>query len=173
LNRDILSIMRELNKMAKKSESKSESKAATAKASVSSGIKKGDTVKVHYTGTFTDGKVFDSSEGRDPLQFTAGAGMVIPGFDHAVIGMKIGEEKNIVIHPAEAYGESNPQMIQTVPRNQFPEKMELKEGTVLVLKAPTGQQIPVIIAKVTDKGVTIDMNHPLAGKTLHFKVKVV
>ncbi len=135
-------------------------------------IKKGDKVKVHYTGTLDDGSVFDSSEGKDPLEFEAGTGKVIKGFDAAVLGMKKGEEKEVNIPAAEAYGEPNDQMKQKVPRDQLPQDQEPKVGTMLALASPDGQQVPARITEVTDKDITIDLNHPLAGKNLTFKIKV-
>tara|TARA_Y100000034_G_C6859405_1_gene390939 strand:+ start:730 stop:1164 length:435 start_codon:yes stop_codon:yes gene_type:complete len=139
-------------------------------------IKKGDKVKVDYTGTLEDGTVFDSSTHGDhshPLEFEVGTGKVIKGFDDAVIGMKKGEEKEFKLKPSEAYGEPNPQAIQKIPRENLPKEQEPKEGMMLIMKAPTGQQIPAKITKVTEKEVTLDLNHPLAGKTLNFKIKIL
>jgi len=139
-------------------------------------IKKGDKVKVDYEGKLDDGTIFDSSTHGDhshPIEFEVGAGNVIKGFDEGVIGMEKDEEKEITIKPEDAYGEPNPQAVQKVPRDQLPKEPEPKEGMMLALKTPDGQQFPATIKKVTDKEVTIDMNHPLAGKTLHFKIKVV
>lgn len=138
-------------------------------------VKKGDKVKVDYTGTFDDGTVFDSSTHGDhshPLEFEAGAGMVIKGFDDAVIGMEKGDEKEIHLEPKDAYGDPNPQLVQKVPRDQLPEQ-ELKAGMTLAMKTPEGQQIPITIKEVNDKEATLDMNHPLAGKKLNFKIKLV
>jgi FKBP-type peptidyl-prolyl cis-trans isomerase 2 len=136
-------------------------------------IKKGDKVKVDYTGTLEDGTVFDTSEGKQPLEFEAGSGQLIKGFDQAVIGMKKGEEKEITVKPSEAYGDVNPDMLKKVPRDQLPKEQEPKPGMMLALKTPDGKQFPAKITEVTDKEVTIDLNHPLAGKTLNFKVKIV
>ncbi|MBN2111926.1 peptidylprolyl isomerase [Candidatus Woesearchaeota archaeon] len=138
-------------------------------------VKKGDKIKVEYEGKLDDGTVFDSTgkHGGEPLEFEAGAGSVIKGFDNAVIGMKKGDEKEINLKPAEAYGEPNEQLVKKVPRSQFPEKMELKAGTMLALRAPNGMQIPAKITEVSDSEVTIDLNHPLAGKNLNFKIKIV
>ncbi|MFH1506717.1 MAG: peptidylprolyl isomerase [archaeon] len=137
-------------------------------------VKKGSKVKIEYTGTLDDGTVFDSSErvGK-PLEFEAGTGVVIPGFDKAIMGMKKGEEKEIVLKPEEAYGDRNPELIKKIPREQLPKEQEPKKGMILGLGTPDGRQIPAIITEVTDKEVSIDLNHPLAGKTLHFKVKVL
>ena len=137
-------------------------------------IKKGDKVKIEYTGKFEDGTVFDSSEKHgQPLEFEVGAGQMIPGFDNAVVGMKKGEEKEITIKPADAYGEHNPQLMKKVPREAIAGLKDPKPGMMLGLTTPDGKQFAVKIAEITDKEVTIDLNHPLAGKTLKFKIKVV
>lgn len=135
-------------------------------------VKKGDKIKVDYTGSLEDGKVFDSSEKHgQPLEFEAGAGVVVKGFDNAVIGMSVGEEKTVTLKSEEAYGEPNPQAIQKVPVDKFPK--EAKEGMMIGVPLANGQQIPARIIKVDEKEVTIDMNHLLAGKTLIFKIKIV
>ena len=136
--------------------------------------KDGDTVKVHYTGTFDDGTVFDSSEKHGtPLEFKLGAQQVIKGFENAVRGMKKGQEKAIKITPEEGYGHPKPELVQKVPREQLPPTPEPKEGMMLAVKLPNGYQMPARISGVTDKEVTIDLNHSLAGKTLNFKIKLV
>lgn len=137
-------------------------------------VEKGKKVKIEYTGKLDDGTVFDSSEKHGkPIEFEAGAGNVIPGFDNAVMGMEKGEEKEIKIKPEEGYGHPNPELVKKVPREQLPKDKELKPGMMLGVGLPTGQQIPAKITEVSDKEVTIDLNHPLAGKTLNFKIKVV
>lgn len=139
-------------------------------------VEKGNKVKVEYEGSFEDGTIFDSSNKdgtQHPLEFEAGAGKVIKGFDEAVIGMEKGEEKEITIQPAEAYGDPNPELVKKFPRTSLPKDQEPKEGMMLVMKAQTGQQIPARITKVEENEVTIDLNHPLAGKVLKFKIKVV
>jgi peptidylprolyl isomerase len=137
-------------------------------------VKKGNKVKVEYEGKLEDGTVFDaSSKHGKPLEFEAGSGKVIPGFDNALVGMKKGEEKEITIKPEEGYGKPNPEMVKKVPKEQFPKDKEIKPGMMLALGLPTGQQIPAKITEVGDKEVTLDMNHPLAGKTLKFKIKVI
>jgi FKBP-type peptidyl-prolyl cis-trans isomerase 2 len=135
-------------------------------------VEKGDKVKVDYTGSLDDGTVFDSSEGKTPLEFEAGTGKVIKGFDEAVLGMKEKEEKTVKIKSEDAYGVRNPQLTQTVPKDKLPPQ-ELKPGMMLLLKSPDGQSIPAKIAEVNDDGAVIDLNHPLAGKDLKFKIKVV
>jgi len=135
-------------------------------------VEKGNTIKVDYTGSFEDGEVFDASEKHgEPLEFKAGEGMVVPGFDAAVIGMEVGEEKSVTLKPEEAYGEKHPNAVQIVPKDKFP--AEAKEGMMIGVPLPNGQQIPAKITKIDDKEVTIDMNHPMAGKVLVFKIKIV
>jgi len=109
----------------------------------------------------------------EPLEFEVGSGQIIKGFDDAVIGMKKGEEKEIKISPSEAYGEVNPELIKKIPKDNLPPGQEPQPGMMLVLGTPDGRRIPAKITEVTDKDVTIDLNHPLAGKTLNFKIKVV
>lgn len=136
-------------------------------------VEKGNKIKVEYTGSFEDGEVFDASEKHgQPLEFEAGAGMVVKGFDDAVIGMEKDEEKEITIKPEEAYGPRNDAAVQKVPKEKFGDH-DIKEGMMIGIPMPNGQQIPAKILKVDDKEVTLDLNHPLAGKTLNFKIKVV
>ena len=138
-------------------------------------VKKGDKVKVEYVGTLDDGTVFDSTshEGHShPLTFVVGSGEIIKGFDDAVVGMEVGEEKEIRIEAKDAYGDPNPQLVQKVPRNELP-KEELKAGMTLAMTLPTGQQIPVLIKEINEKEAVLDLNHPLAGKALNFKIKLV
>ena len=136
-------------------------------------IKQGDKIKVDYTGTLEDGTVFDTSEGKHPLEFTVGEGKIIKGFDSAVIGMEKDEEKEITIKPEEAYGDHNDQLIKKIPRDKLPKEQEPKPGMMLALKTPDGKQFPAKITEVTDKEISIDLNHPLAGKVLKFKIKIV
>lgn len=137
-------------------------------------IKEGDTIKIHYTGKFEDGTVFDTSEkGKEPLEFKVGEGKLIKGFEKAVLGMKKDEEKEFTLKPAEAYGEPNPQLVQKVPRDQIPQDQEPKKGMMMMVGLPNGQQIPATLTEVTEKEVTVDLNHPLAGKTLIFQIKIV
>ncbi len=135
--------------------------------------KKGDTVKIHYHGRLTDGTTFDSSEGREPLEFELGSGMVIPGFDLGVSGMTIGEKKTINIPAAEAYGEKNEEMILEFPRTQFPEDMTPEVGMQLNMSNNQGQNFPVVIVEVKEEVVMLDANHPLAGKELIFDLELV
>lgn len=137
-------------------------------------VKKGDKVKVEYTGSLDDGTVFDSSEKHGkPLEFEVGAGQVIKGFEDAIIGMEKGQEKDIKLKASEAYGEYNDQLKKKIPRAQLPKEPEPKEGMMLALGTPDGKQFPAKIVEVSDSEVTLDLNHPLAGKTLSFKLKLV
>ena len=136
-------------------------------------IKTGDKIKVDYTGTLEDGKVFDTSEGKHPLEFEVGSGMLIKGFDNAVIGMEKGQEKEIKLEPKDAYGDYNPALEKAIPRDKLPVDQEPKPGMMIAIGTPDGQQIPSKITKVDEKEITLDLNHPLAGKTLTFKIKVV
>ena len=134
-------------------------------------MKPGTKVKVHYTGTLNDGEVFDSSEGREPLEFTIGQNQVIPGFENGIKEMELNEEKTIKIKPEEAYGNSNNELVVTLPRERFPPEVQVNGH--LLLKGPDGQRVPAMIKEVNDNSVVVDLNHPLAGQELTFKVKVV
>lgn len=133
----------------------------------------GNKVQIHYTGTLEDGSVFDSSEGRDPLEFELGSGMIIPGLDRAIEGMSVGEQKTVTIPSTEAYGEYQAEARQDVPREQIPDSIPLEEGTMLQMQTPDGRAVPVMVAEVSETSVTLDANHPLAGKDLTFAVEVV
>lgn len=134
--------------------------------------KKGDTVKVHYTGKLTSGERFDSSEGKEPLSFTLGKGQVIAGFESAVEGMKVGESKQIKIAPDQAYGDSQKELVREVPKSALGD-VKAEVGMVLGVKLQTGQEVPVRVTAVGDESVTLDLNHPLAGQTLTFDIKLV
>ena len=136
-------------------------------------VKTGDNVKVHYHGRLTNGETFDSSEGREPLEFEVGSGMVIKGFDDGVTGMKVGEKKTINIPAENAYGPTNSEMIIEYPKSQFPEHIELEVGTPLVMSSASGQQFQVKIIEVKDDVVVLDANHPLAGEELIFDLELV
>ena len=135
--------------------------------------KANDKVKVHYKGTLSNGEIFDTSEGKDPLEFTLGAGQVIPGFDNAVQGLKIEESKTINIPAAEAYGELKDELIQQVPKAQLPPEIKPEVGMQLASQTPDGQRIPLVITKVEEDTITMDANHPLAGKDLTFELTLV
>ena len=135
--------------------------------------KSGDTVHVHYTGKLGDGSVFDSSEGRDPLSFELGKGMVVPGFEKAVTGMEVGEQKTVTFPSEEAYGPHDPAKIQKVGRSRVPEEIDLQLGMQLGARTENGQQITFTVVDIADDEITIDANHPLAGKDLTFQVELV
>jgi len=135
--------------------------------------KSGDKVKVHYHGRLTSGETFDSSAGRDPLEFEIGSGMVIKGFDDGVTGMKVGDKKTINIPAESAYGEKNPDMFLEYPRSQFPAELELQLGGDLMLSSASGQQFQVTIAEIKDDVIILDANHPLAGQELIFDIELV
>jgi peptidylprolyl isomerase len=135
--------------------------------------KKGDTVKVDYTGTLTDGTQFDSSIGKEPLQFTIGAGRMIAGFDAAVSGMKVGEKKTVTIPAAEAYGERDETMVFEVPRAQLPANINPQVGLKLQMSRNDGSTIVVTIIEVNESTVVLDGNHELAGKDLTFEITLV
>ncbi|QQS45796.1 MAG: peptidylprolyl isomerase [Acidobacteriota bacterium] len=136
-------------------------------------VKIGDSVKVHYVGKFDSGDVFDASEEMDPLAFTVGAGQVIPGFDQAMIGMSVGETRDIVIPPAEAYGERVEELVQTIERSQLNlSGIEPEIGMGIEMQTPQGS-FPLVVTDLTDTTVTLDANHPLAGRALHFSLTLV
>ncbi|WP_306639729.1 FKBP-type peptidyl-prolyl cis-trans isomerase [Sanyastnella coralliicola] len=136
-------------------------------------VKNNDTIRVHYKGTLTNGDLFDSSEGREPLEFTVGSGQVIPGFDSAVIDMEVGEAKAFLIPCDDAYGQADERLVQEVGRDQLPEDMQPEVGMMLSSQLPNGQQIPVKVVEVTDASIKIDANHPLAGEDLNFEITLV
>ena len=135
--------------------------------------KAGDTVRITYKGTLNNGEMFDSSEGRDPLEFVVGSGQIIKGLDAAIPGMAVGDTADVNVACAEAYGEVNPDARQAVPREQIPAEIPLEVGTQLQMQTPQGQVVPVKVAEVTETEVTLDANHPLAGQDLNFAIEVV
>lgn len=135
--------------------------------------KPGDTVRINYTGTLNSGETFDSSEGCDPLEFVVGSGQIISGLDAAIPGMAVGDKKMVSVPCAQAYGESNPEARQAVPREGIPADIPLEVGTQLQMQTPQGQVLPVTVAEVTETEVTLDANHPLAGQDLNFAIEVV
>ncbi|MBN2111112.1 MAG: peptidylprolyl isomerase [Methanosarcinaceae archaeon] len=137
-------------------------------------IKDGDTIKIDYTGTLDDGSVFDSSENHEnPLEFTVGAGQVISGFEEAVRGMEAGEEKEFRIEPADAYGEYKEELAQKVQKDIIGSDIEIRTGMLLLVRTPEGHEMPAKVTEIDDEHVTLDMNHPLAGKALNFIIRVV
>ncbi|MFX1531240.1 MAG: peptidylprolyl isomerase [Promethearchaeota archaeon] len=137
-------------------------------------VKKGEWIKVEYEGTFDDGTVFDSTElnGGAPLKFQVGMGQLIKGFDDSVVDKKLGDEYVIRIEPSEAYGEIKEGMTQRIPKAQFPKGVDLVPGMMLMIMSPEGQ-MPASIKSVGEDKVVIDLNHPMAGKVLNFKIKIV
>ncbi|MEZ4701760.1 MAG: peptidylprolyl isomerase [Rhodothermales bacterium] len=133
----------------------------------------GDTVHVHYTGSLSDGTVFDSSEGRTPLSFSLGDGGIIAGFEQAVLGMQPGDSKTVEIIASEAYGDRVDDLVIKVPRGQFPPDITPEVGQNLIVGQPDGSEMPVLITEVSLESVTLDANHPLAGKDLTFQIELV
>jgi peptidylprolyl isomerase len=136
-------------------------------------VKQGDVVKVHYTGKLTNGEQFDSSAGREPLEFTVGAGQMIKGFDAALPGMEVGEKKTISIPAADGYGERSDEAVIPFPKENVPEDMKLEPGMQLTLSNQNGQPVPVIVKEVKDDVVLLDANHFLAGEELVFDIELV
>jgi FKBP-type peptidyl-prolyl cis-trans isomerase 2 len=131
------------------------------------------TVKVHYTGKLADGVVFDTSDGKEPIEFTLGKGQLIPGFEKGLIDMKLNEKKTINMTKDDAYGEVNETLIQEVKKTDLPQDMEPKVGMGLVSKSPDGQEINLMVVEVKEETIVIDGNHPLAGRDLIFDLEVV
>ncbi len=136
-------------------------------------VKAGDKVRVHYTGTLENGEVFDSSRDREPLEFTVGAGMVISGFDNAVLDMKAGDSTTVKLPPEEAYGEARKEMVMPMQRSQVPANIVPEVGMQVMLQAEGGHQVPAVITEVNENTIILDANPPLAGKTLNFDIELV
>ena len=136
-------------------------------------VKENNTVKVNYTGKLSDGQIFDSSEGKEPIEFTLGEGRLIPGFEKGLIDMTLNEKKTITIAKEEAYGDVNDSLIQEVKKTELPQDMAPQVGMGLVSKSPDGQEINLVITEVKEDSVIIDGNHPLAGRDLIFDLEVV
>lgn len=138
-------------------------------------VKQGDKVKIEYEGKLDDGNVFDTTkhgEHNHPIEFVVGEGKILPAFEENVMGMKKGEEKEFKIPSEKAYGQHNPEAKKEFPRSSLPQDKEPKPGMALMLSSPQGQQFPAKIMEVTEESVVIDLNHPLAGKDLNFKIKL-
>jgi len=133
----------------------------------------GDQIKVNYVGRFDNGELFDSSEGREPLEFTVGGEQVIAGFDRAVVGLKPGESCKVVVAPADGYGEHVPEMVATIERQQIPDSDKLMLGSMLEVSMEDGQSLEVQVVELSDETVVLDGNHPLAGKELHFEIELL
>lgn len=136
-------------------------------------VKKGDKVKVHYHGRLSNGETFDKSESREPFEFEVGSGMVIKGFDDGVIGMVVGDKKTINIPFNEAYGPRNPGMLIEMPKDRFPNDMEIELGMTLGMSDGQGQQFQVMVAEIKDDVILLDANHPLAGHDLVFDLELI
>ena len=136
-------------------------------------VKEGDLVRVHYTGKLTSGEQFDSSAGKEPLEFTVGAGQMIKGFDAAMPGMAIGEKKTINIVPEEAYGAKDPNAIIEFPKEHIPADMKFEPGMQLTLTDPNGNPVPVVVVEVKEEVIILDANHFLAGEELVFDIELV
>ena len=136
-------------------------------------VEVGDYIKVDYTGTLDDGSVFDSSEGREPLEFTAGAGQMIKGFDAAVIGMKVGEVKTVTIPAEDAYGPYDDDLLLVFSKDELPEGLDPKIGDQIPLSGPNGRTMNAPVVDVTETTITVDANHRLAGKDLTFEIELV
>lgn len=135
--------------------------------------KPGDTVRIHYTGKLNDGTKFDSSAGKDPLEFALGSGQVIPGFDNAVDGMRVGDTKTVTIPPEEAYGPKHEQLVQEVPKSALPPNLTPEVGMQLKSQTPDGRTMHLVVTEVAEKKITVDGNHPLAGEDLTFDIELV
>jgi peptidylprolyl isomerase len=140
---------------------------------MSQSVKKGDTVKIHYTGRIKDGPVFDSSVERDPLEFEIGSGSIIKGLEKAVVGMKPGEKKEISVPPEEGYGDLDQKLLFDMPKEKIPADIKPEVGMRLQLVNSKGQTIPVLITEIKDESIKIDANHPLAGKELIFNIELL
>ncbi len=136
-------------------------------------VKNGDKVKVHYTGKLVNGEQFDSSVGREPLEFTVGAGMMIKGFDIALPGMAVGDKKTVNIAAVDAYGEKDPNAIIPFPKENVPADMKLEPGMQLTLTNQEGQPFPVVVTEIKDDVIVLDANHFLAGQELVFDIELV
>ena len=136
-------------------------------------VKKGDTVKVHYHGKLTTGETFDTSDGKEPLEFKVGDGDVIKGFEEGVMGMKIGDRKTIQIPAEDAYGDKNEEMMIEFPKDRFPSEMNPEVGMPLTMSNGAGENFRVTITEIKDDSVILDANHPLAGEELIFDIELV
>ena len=136
-------------------------------------VKSGDKVKVHYHGKLRNGETFDSSQGREPLEFTVGGGQVIKGFDDGVMGMQVGDKRTVEIEVTDAYGEKNEDMVVEFPKEQFPPDMKPEVGMQLMMNNGQGQSFPVLVKEVREDNVLLDANHPLAGEDLIFDIELV
>lgn len=135
--------------------------------------KSGDTVRINYTGKLTDGTQFDSSQGREPLEFQVGSGQIISGLDREVEGMKVGDKQTVTVPAEEAYGAHDAAKVQKIPRDALPPELEPQQGMQLQAQTPQGGQVALIVTAVEEQEITVDANHPLAGKDLIFEIEMV
>lgn len=135
--------------------------------------KSGDTVRINYIGTLTDGTMFDSSEGREPLEFQLGSGQIISGLEREVEGMKVGDRQTVTVPAEAAYGPHDAAKVQKVPRDALPQELEPKQGMQLQARTPQGGQVALVVTAIDEQAVTLDANHPLAGKDLVFDIEIV
>ncbi len=137
------------------------------------GIREGDRVQVHYTGKLQSGEVFDSSQGREPLDLTIGEGKIIPGFEQALLGMQTGDKKSFDLTPDQAFGERKDELVHVIQKEQIPSDIKLEIGMQLALEGQQKEPIPAQVVDISESTVTLDTNHPLAGKDITFEVDVV
>ncbi len=141
---------------------------------MSAPAKDGDKVRIEYVGTLDDGTVFDCAEECcEPFEFVLGEGSALPAFEEKVKGLSVGESAEFVIEAEDAYGEHDPDLVREIPRDQFPDLSEVEEGSMILLSIPDGTEIPAIVAGIGDEAVVLDLNHPLSGMRLHFKIKLL
>ncbi len=136
-------------------------------------VKNGDKVKVHYTGRFEDGVIFDSSVGGEPLEFTMGGSEVIPGFEEAALGMSMGDKKTVSIQPEDGYGPYRENLVVDMPREYLPEDLSPEIGMKLIVVDEKGEELPVLVTEIHEETIRLDANHPLAGKVLSFEIELV
>ena len=137
------------------------------------GIREGDRVQVHYTGKLQSGEVFDSSQGREPLDLTIGEGKIIPGFEQALLGMQTGDKKSFDLTHDQAFGERKDELVHVIQKEQIPSDIKLEIGMQLALEGQQKEPIPAQVVDISESTVTLDTNHPLAGKDINFEVDVV
>ncbi len=135
--------------------------------------KNGDKVKVHYTGTLDDGTVFDSSKGKEPLEFTLGQGQLLKGFEDAVVGLEIGDSTQINLSPQEGYGQKKEELIVKVSKDKLPDELNVEPGMHLQMQTTQGQAVPVCVTEVNEDNIVVDANHQLAGKPINFEIELV
>jgi FKBP-type peptidyl-prolyl cis-trans isomerase SlyD len=145
---------------------------AAEKSKENNVVKDGTVVSLQYTLSGEDGKTIESNKGKDPLKYTQGSHQIVPGLEKGLAGMKVGEERRVKVKPEEGYGPVDPKGFQEFPKEKIPSE-GLKVGAVLMAKGPQGQQVPVRVHEIKEKSVVLDLNHPMAGKTLVFDVKVL